>query len=239
MNIQMWWISLFLMQDVQGQADRVRAAMAASIAKQRASIRQQVQAAAATGMTFSWHLPEAVSRTEFPCSPIATPELEKMIGEAATEHKLDPSLVREVAREESGFYPCAVSPKGAVGLMQLMPATQTQFAVHDPLDPRESLGAGAKLLKQLMERYNGDLRRVLSAYNAGAGRVDHSAGVPSIPETQQYVADILGRLMSGLNPATPGKVLNGSGGSNREFGEGIAAIASPDLGLREIPAIPK
>lgn len=147
-------------------------------------------------------------------------ELEEMIGEAAKEHHIDPALVREVARQESSFYPCAVSPKGAVGLMQLMPQTQTELAVRDPLNPRENLGAGAKLLQQLVERYHGDLRRVLSAYNAGVARVDHSLSIPPpISETQQYVTDILGRLMLGLNPAAPRESSYGKGGSDRSFSE--------------------
>ena len=111
------------------------------------------------------------------------------------DHGVDPALVREVARQESGFRPCVVSPKGAEGLMQLMPATQAQFQVRDPFQAEESLAAGAKLLKQLLDRYNGDLSLALSAYNAGSGRVDKAGGIPEIPETKNYVAEILGRLL--------------------------------------------
>ena len=78
--------------------------------------------------------------------------------------------------------------------MQLMPATQAQLDVRDPFDPQESLSAGAKLLKQLLDRYHGDLALALSAYNAGVGRVDRTFSVPEIPETKDYVTDILGRL---------------------------------------------
>ena len=128
------------------------------------------------------------------CDPIAPPELSKMIDSAANKNGVLPSIVREVARQESGFRPCVVSPKGAEGLMQLMPSTQDQFQVIDPFNPIASLDAGAKLLKQLLDRYHGDLSLALSAYNSGAGTVDRAGGIPAIPETQTYVANILGRM---------------------------------------------
>src|SRR5579871_5771447 len=194
--LSMWWISLFLMQDMQGQAARIRQAMAASLEKQRVSVQRQTKAAAATvaGTQVRWRVTDAAARPEPACDPVAQPELDKMVDEAAHDQQVEPALVREVARQESSFYPCAVSPKGAAGLMQLMPETQAQFQVQDPMDPRESLNAGAKLLKQLIDRYHGDLTLALSAYNAGASKVDQSLSIPSITETKQYVADILGRL---------------------------------------------
>lgn len=79
--------------------------------------------------------------------------------------------------------------------MQLMPETQAQFAVADPFDPKQSLEAGAKLLKQLLDHYGGDVQKALAAYNAGEGRVDQAGGVPSIPETQNYVLSILSRYL--------------------------------------------
>ena len=196
----MWWIAIFLMQDVSAQQpQKVRAAMASSIEKQLASIEQQIQSIkspvrptipssfAAASLTVP--VPAA-----YACEPVAAPELSKMIDNVAREHSIDPALVREVARQESGFRPCAVSPKGAAGVMQLMPSTQAQLEVHDPFDAQESLSAGAKLLKQLLDRYHGDLALALSAYNAGMTRVDRTFSVPEIPETQNYVTDILGRL---------------------------------------------
>ncbi len=128
------------------------------------------------------------------CEPIAQPQLSIMIDSAANKNGVEPSVVREVARQESGFRPCVVSPKGAEGLMQLMPSTQNQFQVIDPFNPIASLDAGTKLLKQLLDRFHGDLSLALSAYNAGAGTVDRAGGIPQIPETQKYVANILGRL---------------------------------------------
>ncbi|MCU1336612.1 MAG: Lytic transglycosylase, catalytic [Bryobacterales bacterium] len=190
----MWWLTIFLMQDTGVQADRVRAAMAASIEKQHASVEQQlkfIKSPVPPAIPRSFAIPPPVV---YACEPVAQLELSKMIDSVAREHSVDAALVREVARQESGFRPCAVSPKGAEGLMQLMPATQAQFEVRDPFDPQESLSAGAKLLKQLLDRYHGDLALALSAYNAGITRVDRTSSVPEIPETKDYVTDILGRL---------------------------------------------
>jgi soluble lytic murein transglycosylase-like protein len=165
--------------------------MEASIEKQRASVRRQIEAIAAampSAGTMSRPIPAD-------CDPIPKPELTRMIDDAAHRQGVDPALVTEVARQESGFRPCVVSPKGAEGLMQLMPATQTGLQVANPFDAKESLEAGSKLLKDLLQRYHGDLSLALSAYNAGAGRVDRAGGIPEIPETKSYVIDILSRLL--------------------------------------------
>jgi soluble lytic murein transglycosylase-like protein len=193
----MWWLAILLMQDASGQQQqRVRAAMAESIAKQRASVEQQLRyIKSPVALSESGERSYAVPPPVVPgCDPVPAPELSRMIDGVAREHSIDPSIVREVARQESGFRPCAVSPKGAEGLMQLMPATQAQLDVRDPFNAQESLAAGAKLLKQLLDRYHGDLALALSAYNAGSGRVDKTYTVPEIPETKGYVSDILGRL---------------------------------------------
>ena len=181
-----WLLVIFTMQDTRSQAERIRAAMESSLEQQRASVRRQVEAV---------HSVIEAPQAQAACEPIAQPDLARMIDDAARKHGVDPALVREVARQESGFRPCVVSPKGAEGLMQLMPATQAQFQVRDPFQAEESLAAGAKLLKQLLDRYNGDLSLALSAYNAGSGRVDKAGGIPEIPETKNYVAEILGRLL--------------------------------------------
>ena len=183
-----FWLTLFLVQD----ADKIRAAMQSSLDQQRAAVAKQpkppiVPVTAAPRTFSSVMLPP-------PCDAIPMPQLTPMIDNAASSNGLSPSIVREVARQESGFRPCAVSPKGAEGLMQLMPATQNQFQVIDPFDPMASLDAGAKLLKQLLNRYNGDLSLALSAYNSGAGTVDKAGGIPQIPETQSYVSNILSRI---------------------------------------------
>jgi len=117
-----------------------------------------------------------------------------LIEENAKRQSVRADLLRAVIGQESGSRPCAVSPKGAQGLMQLMPAVAEQFGVHDPLDPKQNVEAGTKLLKQLLTKYNGDMRLALSAYNAGPERVDREGGVPQIPETINYVTDILSKL---------------------------------------------
>jgi soluble lytic murein transglycosylase-like protein len=199
------WIFLFLMQDARTQAERVRAAMSASIEKQKASIQQQAKATGTARPPSSNTMPE-LAGIELPpsfsipfvppqCDPVPKPQLLQMIDQAAEREDVDPMLIREVARQESAFHPCAVSPKGAEGLMQLMPATQMQFGVSDPFDPNQSLEAGTKLLKQLLDRYHGDMTLALSAYNAGASRVDKAGGVHDIPETKNYVLSILSHFL--------------------------------------------
>ena len=185
-----WWMVVFLMQSAQTQAERIRASMADSLAAQRASVHRQIEKAGPARRQSN-----APNLAESFCEAIVQPELIRMIDLAAQHQSVDPRLVREVARQESGFRPCAVSPSGAQGLMQLMPQTQIQLKVQNPFDAQESLEAGTKLLKQLLDRYDGDLTLALSAYNAGPGRVDKAGGVPEIPETQKYVSNILNRLL--------------------------------------------
>ncbi len=165
--------------------------MEPSLAKQRASVRAQVEAVG-TNMSIL-RLPQAAP--EGPeCEAVSAPELSRMIDDIAPKQNVSAALIREVARQESGFHPCAVSPKGAAGLMQLMPETQAQFQVKNPFNAKESMEAGAKLLRDLLDRYHGDLSLALSAYNAGPERVDKAGTVPEIPETKSYVIGILNRL---------------------------------------------
>jgi hypothetical protein len=187
-----WFLVVWLAQDGLSQADRVRAAMETSLAQQRASVSKQAQVAGATMLPFAGPRGPIVVPD---CDPIPQPQLAKMIDEVAGKNGINADLVKEVARQESGFKPCVISNKGAQGLMQLMPATQVQFAVSDPFDAQQSLEAGSKLLKQLLDRYNGDVPKALGAYNAGAGRVDKADGVPDIAETKNYVLSILARFL--------------------------------------------
>lgn len=128
------------------------------------------------------------------CESLAPEEADTLISAAAQRESLSPDLLRAVIRHESAFNPCAVSDKGAQGLMQLMPSTAVSLNVTDPFDPKQNIRGGAAYLRQLMERYSGDASLALSAYNAGPQQVDRSAGVPNIPETQNYVTSILGEL---------------------------------------------
>ena len=131
---------------------------------------------------------------ETPCEPIEESVVGPMIENASQAQKVEPKLLRAVIDQESGFHPCALSSRGAKGLMQLMPETADQYSLRDPFDARQNIQAGASYLKQLLDRYNGDLSLALAAYNAGPRRVDDAGGVPDIPETRDYVESILGKL---------------------------------------------
>ncbi len=120
-------------------------------------------------------------------------DFERLVAEAAERHGLDPALVRAVVGVESGFQPEAVSPKGAQGLMQLMPTTARDLGVTDPFDPAANLDGGSRYLSSLVARYEGDLAKALAAYNAGMGAVARHGGVPPYAETRQYVQRVLGR----------------------------------------------
>ena len=128
-------------------------------------------------------------------------DLAEMVEAAARRHNLDPELVRAVVAVESGFRPDAVSPKGAQGLMQLMPGTARSLGVKDAFDPADNLDGGTRHLRALVTRYGGDLKRALAAYNAGEGAVARHGGVPPYPETVAYVRKVLQRAEAdGLAP---------------------------------------
>jgi hypothetical protein len=184
----------------QPNSTTIQSAMAASIAKQRVSLMQQVAGAmgkaptpAASFYTVPW-VETPVPFSVPPCDPMPAAELDKLVLESAQQEGVKEDLIRGVIAQESGARPCAVSWKGAQGLMQLMPATSEQFGVKDPFDPHQNVEAGTKLLKQLLTKYNNDVSLALAAYNAGEARVDKDGGVPQIPETQNYVNEIQSKL---------------------------------------------
>src|SRR5208337_4278869 len=113
--------------------------------------------------------------------------VEKLVREDAERHHVDPALVRAVIETESNWYPAAISRKGALGLLQLIPTTAQRFGVNDAFSPKQNVDAGVKYLKTLLERYNGNLDLALAAYNAGEGAVDRAHGIPSYRETRNYV----------------------------------------------------
>jgi soluble lytic murein transglycosylase-like protein len=129
-----------------------------------------------------------------PCDPMAKLELDQLIEKNSKEQGVKPDLIREVINQESGNRPCAVSSKGAQGLMQLMPETAAELGVGDPFNAKQNVEGGTKLLKTLLAKYKGDVALTLAAYNAGSGRVDRDGGIPDIPETMGYVTQILARL---------------------------------------------
>jgi soluble lytic murein transglycosylase-like protein len=117
-------------------------------------------------------------------------ELASLIDEIATQHEIDPDLVRSVVRVESNFNQYAVSPKGAQGLMQLMPGTARRFGVANSFDPKENIEGGVRYLKYLGRLFPEDLRLVLAAYNAGEEAVNRHGGIPPYAETQAYVRSV-------------------------------------------------
>ncbi len=127
-------------------------------------------------------------------------DIDAAIDEAAARHHVDPSLVRSVVKVESNFNPNAVSPKGAMGLMQLMPSTARSLNVANPFDPAQNVDAGVRHLRKLLDSYGGNIRLSLAAYNAGSGAVAHSAGVPHFRETQDYVRRITNLYHGGGGP---------------------------------------
>lgn len=118
-------------------------------------------------------------------------KFDPIIATHAADHGVDPDLVRAVIQAESAFNPLAVSPKGAMGLMQLMPATAAELGVEDPFDPTENISGGVRYLKRLLRRYHHKVELALAAYNAGPSAVDrYGKAVPPFPETVDYVKKI-------------------------------------------------
>ncbi len=122
---------------------------------------------------------------------LSAPALHHVVDSASAVYHLDPDLVNSVIHAESGFNSHAVSPKGARGLMQLMPGTANQLGVNDAFDPQANVTGGSRYLRELLERYNFDLVKALAAYNAGPERVEQYQGVPPFHETRAYVARIV------------------------------------------------
>lgn len=118
-------------------------------------------------------------------------ELDPMISKLSQQHHLHPALIRAVIKAESDFDPMAVSRSGAIGLMQLMPQTAVRLDVRDLYDPEENIGGGTKYLRQLLDRFSGNLPLALAAYNAGEHAVDRHRGLPPIDETRQYVRRVI------------------------------------------------
>jgi membrane-bound lytic murein transglycosylase MltF len=125
----------------------------------------------------------------FPLRPKT--DLTDVVNEASGRYRLDPDLVNSVIKAESGFNVHAVSPKGAQGLMQLMPGTAAQLGVPNTFDAQQNVEGGTRYLRELLERYNFDLVKALAAYNAGPQRVEQFGGVPPYYETRAYVARVV------------------------------------------------
>ncbi len=195
-------------QDPRAAMEQSLEKQRASLERQRAAVRGQVpksQPMQNSFFTVAWTepLPPIVLAPQ--CDPVPEEQIGPLVEELAKREGLTPDLLRAVIEKESSYLPCAVSASGAEGLMQLMPETAAELGVGDPFDTRENVDAGARLLKQLLDRYDGNLRLALAAYNAGPARVDAVRGLPLIPETMNYVSSIL----SILAPPAPAGIMSG------------------------------
>ena len=142
-------------------------------------------------------------------------EIARFIMSYAEYYELDPALLRAIIQVESNFNPTAVSPKGARGLMQLMPLTAAALHVLDPFDPGENIRAGAAEVRRLLDRFHGDMRLALAAYHAGEGRVMQYLGVPPLKSTQIYVERVLRihkAFVEGRDDASPLESKSGPSG---------------------------
>ncbi|HEY1205876.1 MAG: lytic transglycosylase domain-containing protein [Bryobacteraceae bacterium] len=193
-----------------GQTPDSIARQRAAIERQRAAVKQQVRAASpatAAFFTVPWSEPlsppataPAATAVEAECDPVPEDQIAPMVQEIAQREGLTPDLLRAVIEKESSYLPCAVSSAGAEGLMQLMPDTAAGLGVEDPFDPHKNVDGGAKYLKQMLDRYGGNLLLGLAAYNAGPSRADNAGILPLPAETTSYVSDILQKL---AQPASP------------------------------------
>ena len=152
-----------------------------------------------TGVVSSFEQEEYAPPVVAPVPPAAPPRVtpapaatdpKTLVHNAALRSGLPPAFVESVAKVESAMHPDAVSPKGAIGVMQLMPGTAKSLAA-DPADVQQNIDAGTRLLRDLLIKYDGDVVKALAAYNAGSGAVDRYRGLPPYPETQYYVNKVI------------------------------------------------
>lgn len=206
----MCWLTILLLSQAPDPYEALRESMGKSIAAQRESVRKQALAVHRLAdsepgfFTVPWPqqqmTPVAAVASSGPiCDPIPPAQLTPLVRAAAMKSGLPELLLDSVIRRESAARPCAVSSAGAMGLMQLMPETAADLGVADPFNPQESIDAGSRFLRDLLDRFGGDLTLALGAYNAGPHRIERYGGLPPFAETRNYVQSILSRMA-----ATPG-----------------------------------
>lgn len=187
--------------------------------QQRASQAPEVTPAAAPEADAAAGAPsDPAGLVNTPCPPVERQDIAPIVQDAARRAALDEAVVWAVIEKESGFDPCAVSRKGALGLMQLMPDTARELGVGDVFDLEENIRGGARYLRRLLDRYGGDLALALGAYNAGPSAVDAAGGLPPFPETLNYVRWILSRL---------GRANSGPAGADASRGGGSSEALPP------------
>ncbi len=140
-----------------------------------------------------------------PNAPAMVPpaQIDALVNENAQSQEVDPALIKAIIANESGFNANATSNVGAQGLMQLMPGTASGLGVTDAYDPAQNVAGGTKYIKGLLDRFNGDVRLAVAAYNAGPGAVEKYGGVPPYAETQNYVQNVLASYTKYRGAATP------------------------------------
>lgn len=179
-----------------------------SIEKQRDAARRQAAMHQGTFFTTPWgpwtQTPmKAEPRGSGSCDALPPDRLDPLVLEASQVTGVSANLIRAVIWKESGGRPCAVSPKGAQGLMQLMPALQADLAISNAFDPAINILGGSRYLKNMLGKYDGKINLALAAYNAGPGKVTDA--VPDIDETRQYVEEVIGKYdeLEGAAKAQP------------------------------------
>ena len=234
MSIKLYWIALLATPLFAGEYAVFSSGSRIHIDRHEASAEtirlftkdgvSEVPAASITAFEADDYLaPIPVAQVEVPPAPVAKPTDPKtMLHDAATRYALPPSFVESVAKIESALNPGAVSPKGAIGVMQLMPATARALSA-DPNDPEQNIDAGTRLLRELLLKYNGDVVKALAAYNAGTGAVEKYQGLPPYRETQTYVDKVIQNYLKVRRPIT--------GGSKQRF-DGAQNGSGDDIGSR-------
>ncbi len=154
--------------------------------------------------------------------PAGTVTYADLFNEAATTYGVDVNLLTAIAKQESNFKADAVSSAGAIGIMQLMPATAESLGVSNPYDARENIMGGAKYIRQMLDRYDGDVTLALAAYNAGSGNVAKYGGVPPFTETQNYVAKVTANYENKVE--VPDIVYSSPAGSSSSAGAENAGV---------------
>jgi soluble lytic murein transglycosylase-like protein len=166
------------------------------------------------------------------------PGISAAVEQAAAEHELPAELIRSVIQVESNYNPFAVSPKGALGMMQLIPETARRFGVSDAFNPVENIRGGAKYLRHLLDLYHGDYGLALAAYNAGEGAVAKHGGAPPYPETRKYVESVQKHFTGAVKnrtgkPAPQGIFTVGAEASTPQYNQ-IHEIVEPDGSVRYV-----